>query len=472
MNEENATDVLAPAPGARLVNWAYLAAALRRRRKAILATALVGGLLGLGLGVLVPKRPVASTTVLLSYPDGTDLSSAMDTDVQLLQTRAVADAAARSLHLNTKDLLSKFRGTVLGQRVVGITASGPSAAEASRRVAAVTTAFLAFRTKIYEDQLAVKVAALQQSLGQLKDQLKQATDNATIGTITSQIGNVQGAIQNAQVSTGSVAKGSEIINPAAAAPSHALKTATLDLASGLIAGSVLAMFVVVLLALVSTRVRRRADIAATMRAPVALSVGPVVPQDWRRLIRKEMPTPGHPSSDLQLIARHLQSVLGVASAPALVVVAIDNLRVATLSVQTLAARLTAQGHRVSIVNESGRPIAVTAPTVEVLGGNNVGTRDDIVLVLAVLDPAKGAEHLREWSADAVVFVTAGRSTAAKLDANAAMIRSAALHLHSVVLIGADRTDESLGIFDETVRADVHLRTVDPEDAASARPSLP
>jgi hypothetical protein len=69
------------------------------------------------------------------------------------------------------------------------------------------------------------------------------------------------------------------------------------------------------------------------------------------------------------------------------------------------------------------------------------------VVVAALNPAKGAEHLREWASDAVVLVTAGRSTATTLESNATMIRAAGLHLRSVVLIGSDPDDDSLGTFD-------------------------
>ena len=136
---------------------------------------------------------------------------------------------------------------------------------------------------------------------------------------------------------------------------------------------------------------------------------------------------------------------GTTSTSALVIVSIDSLRVSTLAAQALAQKLVASGRRVSIVNETGGPL---------LGQEDRGDRRptagdaaldaDVILVLAKLDPAKGAEHLREWAASAVAFVTAGRSSVTKLEAHASMIRGAALHLRSVVLIGADRERRQLG----------------------------
>ena len=474
MNDES-VDLLSPPPGERLVNWAFLAAALRRRRRAIFAAAAAGLVLGLGLAVLGPKAPVAHSTVLLQYGDNVDPTRAMATDVQLLQTQAVAKAAAQSLDLNVKpqDFLAKFHGTVLSDSILQISASGPSPAEATRRAAAVTDAFLAFRAQVYQNQLSLKIKALQVQQSALTRQLAQTTDTTTAVGLNTLIQNIEQQIQNAQVATNSVVKGSGVVDPATSPALQGKKKAIQAGITGLIAGAAVAILVVILFALASTRVRRRADIAELMRAPVAVSVGRVIPRGWRRLVPRRTPAADHPDADLQLIGRHLQSLLSSASARALVIVSVDNLPVATLAVQTLERRLVANGRRVSIVNATDRAMPETVQAIDAATDRDIDERDDVVLVLAVLDPAKGAEHLREWSADAVAFVTAGRSTAAKLDANAAMIRSAALRLRSVVLIGADATDDSLGIYDEPAASDARLHTVEAESAPSAtRPALP
>ena len=66
-----------------------------------------------------------------------------------------------------------------------------------------------------------------------------------------------------------------------------------------------------------------------------------------------------------------------------------------------------------------------------------------------LNPAFGSDYLRTWATDAVVVVTAGQSTATRLNAVGEMIRLAGTRLASVVVLDADRSDESLG----TVTAD-------------------
>jgi hypothetical protein len=70
---------------------------------------------------------------------------------------------------------------------------------------------------------------------------------------------------------------------------------------------------------------------------------------------------------------------------------------------------------------------------------------DLLLTLATLDPAVGADHLATWASDVVVVVSSGESSAERIHSVGEMIRLAGLRLDSVVLLGADKTDESLGL---------------------------
>ena len=67
-----------------------------------------------------------------------------------------------------------------------------------------------------------------------------------------------------------------------------------------------------------------------------------------------------------------------------------------------------------------------------------------MLSLVTLDPAFGAEHLATWATDAVAVITAGLSTAVRIHALGEMVRLAGTRLSSVVVIDADKRDESLG----------------------------
>jgi hypothetical protein len=78
---------------------------------------------------------------------------------------------------------------------------------------------------------------------------------------------------------------------------------------------------------------------------------------------------------------------------------------------------------------------------------NAYSSADLLLTLVVLDPATGADHLATWAAEAIVMVTAGRSSAEKVHSVGELIRTADIRFDSAILTGAGRSDASLGTLD-------------------------
>jgi hypothetical protein len=94
------------------------------------------------------------------------------------------------------------------------------------------------------------------------------------------------------------------------------------------------------------------------------------------------------------------------------------------------------------------PLRPTSPRAQTAAAGELAAAcasADLLLTLITLDPSVGGEHLATWAADAVVVVTAGRSSWTKIHAVGEMIRLAGTRLASAVLVGADKTDESLGV---------------------------
>ena len=92
--------------------------------------------------------------------------------------------------------------------------------------------------------------------------------------------------------------------------------------------------------------------------------------------------------------------------------------------------------------------SVTSPAGPAQAGDALVASDvsaDLLLTLVTLDPALGGDHLATWAANAVVVVSAGQSSAERIHGVGEMIRLAGMRLDSVVLIGADKSDESLGL---------------------------
>jgi len=178
---------------------------------------------------------------------------------------------------------------------------------------------------------------------------------------------------------------------------------------------------------------------------------------------------------------------GTQGAAGLAIVAVDNASVVARAVAALATSQASQGNQVVAADLSrdarlARLLGVKAPGVHAVNHNGanftiaVPVRDDaaplgplravtsptgpaqadgplaascasadLLVTLVTLDPALGGDHVATWATSAVVVVSAGQSSAERIHGVGEMIRLAGIRLDSVVLIGADKRDESLGL---------------------------
>jgi hypothetical protein len=92
--------------------------------------------------------------------------------------------------------------------------------------------------------------------------------------------------------------------------------------------------------------------------------------------------------------------------------------------------------------------------------------NDVVLILADLDPAVGADHLTAWTDRIMVAVTAGRSSVEKARTVGDQVRAAGLDLRFAALLRTERSDDSSGMISRGRPAPVQRRTEqeDPEPA--------
>jgi capsular polysaccharide biosynthesis protein len=285
--------------------------------------------------------------------------------------------------------------------------------------------------------------------------------------------------------TASEVGGSSVLDAAAPVPqSHhtRLKHLIIYAAAGLIPGLALGIGTVIVGAIISDRLRRRDDIARALGAPVKLSLGKVrldrrLPQG-RGLAALQGP-------NIRRIVAHLGTAVPARSAgfSTLAVVPVDDPRIAAISLASLACDLARPGGRIVVadlcagsplggllgvkepcvravtVDDANLVVAIPEPDDFVLTGplgqaqasaftDAVAiacTSADMLLTLVALDPGVGGEHIASWASDAVVVVTAGRSSWTKIHSVGEMIRLSGTRLGSAVLIGADKTDESLGV---------------------------
>jgi capsular polysaccharide biosynthesis protein len=493
---------------ARFVSLAFIREALKRKAWLWCATALVGLIVGTGLFVKFPPAYQASTEVIVNDGPNVDTSVAIQTDAALAQSRPVAAQVVRKLGLtqSVSSFLAAYSVTPLTPQMLQISVNAPTSNDAVARAAAVTAAYLQFRADYAQTQQQELVTELDQQVKQAQDKLNAI--NSQIGQTSagggSGLGNLETQKANAEnnlatveefatstlasqkTTTNAMIDGSEVINAASPVKHSRLKGAVLYVAGGLVGGLAVGLGLVIVLALTSDLLRRRDDVADALGAPVRLSVGAVRKRRWLPRATRRV---GGSDLETSRIVAYLRAALppGPKRPAGLAVAAVDNAPVVARAVVALGISLASQGKQVIVADlsdgaraarllgakhpgvhpvsrggahlivaipdrgevapigplEPGTPRTEHAQAPKALLAASVGA--DVVLTLATLDPAFGADSLPTWATDVVAVVTAGRSSAAKIHAVGEMVRLSGTRLASAILVGADKSDESLGL---------------------------
>ena len=285
-----------------LVSLGFLTAALRRSARVWCLAGVVGLLIGSALYLRYPPAQHATTTVLVVDNPTQDPQFEVQTDVSLAQSQAVADRVVQALKLpqSVASFQAAYTVTSVSPTVLTLNVGAPSSADAVQRASALATAFLQYRAqyaRTQEQQLFTQLDqqydAAQQRFKSLEAQFSQlpnvltAAQKAEHGSLQTQIGLQQQIMQyvtntksTAKTNTNSMVTGSYVLDAATALPRSHVKGAALYIAGGLLGGIVVGMAGVVISALLSSRLRRRDDLAAALGAPVRLSVGPLRRRRW------------------------------------------------------------------------------------------------------------------------------------------------------------------------------------------------
>ncbi len=476
-------------------------AALSRRRRFWLTVAMAGLIAGMAVTVVIPRHYTATATLVLVHNPNDDPTLDMETDAALLDTAAVAQQVINrlGLHMTASKLMGQYTDVAVSDAVLQIDITGPTPQQAIRRAKALVASFLNVRTVILEHQNLAVVGVLQDQVSSMQKQESSLSQKiravgSTAGKSSSplvaalaqditQVAQLEQTIATDNLNTIQVVRGTQVLVNGILVPHSAAKRLVVDGASGLVAGLALGIGLVAAQTIISDRIRRRDEFAVALGAPVALSVGGVRRPRWMR-VRRLRRRLKRPNQSVRRLARHLRSELA-AAAPGyqgLAVVSIDSIEASVLAVAESARALSAEGKRVIVVDLSpggllGRvldvrqpgtretsiagsksPVVVVVPpdddqaaavtpatlALSSLGPTGTWSSNQLVLVLAELDPAVGAHYLGDWVAKAVVVGTTGRSSASKVRANAEMLGVAGITIASVMLVAADRNDESVG----------------------------
>ncbi len=399
--------------------------------------------------------------------------------------------------------------TAQTDQIIAFTVKASSADDAVARARALAKAYLIVRAQRLDVSRLNTVKALNATIATDKKRLaaldtkitnvqsqptsvQQQTKLASLQAEKSQQATALIALQKAArsyalhsgISNQKVVNGSGPLDPAQATPRSKIKYPVLYAVGGLLAGLAIGIGWVIVSALASTRPRRRYDIARALGAPVRLSVGRI--RVSRRSARRAPESAG--GRGVQQIARYLRGAVPQdQSRTSLAVVAADDTVVPALAIVSLALSWVRDGKRVILGDltagaEAGRLLGCAEPglhrhvagqrllTVAIpedesapptgpirRGSGAVLPQSvdpelehayhaaDVLVTLVAIDPGFGADHLRTWARNAVVILTAGNPSATKVRTLAELIRLSGTAITSAVVIGADSTDDSLGV---------------------------
>jgi hypothetical protein len=497
-DEEEQTSSRRQAPS--MVSLHFVRSALRRRWLACILSALLGMLVAASILVAFPGVHNAKASLRLAHDPDTDPSRAMATDVSLLKTRTVASRTIERLDLTMTpdDFLKSATAVSVSSELLELKLTAPSNAEAERRLSALTSVYLQFRSDQLSAQSDALITGMQEHIQKLDAQLEGLTtriDNLTKGSgsanteklseAISQRAYVQGridtlrqSVEDATLRNQAILSSSNVLDPPAAEVGGAKRRIALALASGLIGGAAIGCGTVLFLAIISDRLRRRADVAEALEVPVPVSVRRITPLPKRLvglpLIRA---LEGHRTAERLRLAHAIEMELPEpARSGRLAVVGIGNAEAVRYAVAAAAADLVADGRSVvlmdltskgSLDGEVVRSMAGSTPGPTVLRPRGLPTlasdaaelrvvgdegktapsleNSNVTLVLADLDPSVGADYLLTWSDRVIIAVTAGRSSAEMVRTAGDLIRSAGLEMRVAALLHTERTDDSSGI---------------------------
>lgn len=486
------------------ISLAPLRADIRRRWRLVALFAVLGGIAGLLASTMLTSGGTATTTVFLAREGFEEPGNALQTDIGLLTTRAVAEQVIteEGLEVEPEEFMASYSVGTPSTQLLSISVSAEDPASALSQTQSLAEAFLAFRADLLTQQVDAANQGKLNEVDQLATQLAQVTaslDNLTgsedpdaraeiddllgeRGELTTRIAQLREAIQSEQVQLAAIIESSQVIDPPTLEPSFGMRTTVLAGVSGVIGGLALAVAAIVGQALLTDRPRRRSAIATDLTTPVLLSVGNVAgrrrsarearDQATTRLTNLIGDRRGHASAArfalLSVSCEGVTSTVAAALARSLAgsgieVTVIDltqsgrlwrSLTDKPLTSEEWAQRLTREhpaADGIEVVRPASVPTIAQRPASlgDEWGGHDafgmtVATGEHVTLVVGEATPAVGADHVATWADTAVLVLKAGAATHDRLSSSASVVRTAGMVLLGAVLTGSHRSDESLG----------------------------
>ncbi|MEU6538562.1 Wzz/FepE/Etk N-terminal domain-containing protein [Streptomyces sp. NPDC047000] len=458
------TGTSSPEPAAApLLDLQALVVAVRRRRRLWGSMAVLGLLAGAALAVLMPPPPTAVTKVLVAHEadQPNDPGTLIRTDVALLRTTRIADAALRSLRSSERpeDFMQEYGGLGLTNNLLQITVTGDSDADAEARAKALADAFVADHVRRIRDSADAEAKALLAQRDRLREELAQV--DRTIGDGSSQSGPKASAnleslfarradltsritdfgqrAAEAGVGTPQLIAGTQVVDAPRALRHSLTKAAATDAVIGLVLGLVLGLAVAAVGTVVADRPVLRREIAANLGASVIAELPRRAPRLWRRRRIR--------AARERLTTSLARTVL--ASAEPVSLLELGCARTANTIALDLARALAADGPVVVVDGLAGPRLTGRRPKPgdpTVVGGERAESvpRQERRLGVGSVAPGTAWTDLRYLGTQTVLVVRAGHGSAAWLHTVARQLTDQHIAVIGVVLIDPDPRDRTDG----------------------------
>lgn len=466
------------APGPQhLIDLRKLWVAIRRRRRMWLSFGVLGMLAGGLLALVLPPTPTAVTRILVVHEqDGpSDGGSLIRTDVTLMQTTRIADAALKKLGSTERpeDFLKEYQVTGLTNNVLELSVEGPTGAEAARRAKALADAFIADhvgriragaqaeakaitdqRTQVQAElekvnqQISGAEAAAQETANNDEGDDAPAQPNAAVldslyaqrADLTDQISQLTQRAEQAGLGAPRVTAGTQIVDAPRPVRNSLKVTGVTNAGIGFVLGLVLGMTFAAVTGVVRDKPVLRKDIAEHLGASVIAQL----PQGRRfRPAAKAV-------AERRRVAATLVRLIRDEPAPLSVLALGAPGQAATLAVD-VAAELAASTKVALVSDPVDRIRADRLPTggaypVRLVGADDTrpAEPDEVRVGVGAVEPSAAWTDLPHLGGETVLVVRAGHAHAAWLHTVARQLADTGIPIVGVVLVDPDPRDSSDG----------------------------
>ncbi|WP_416973806.1 Wzz/FepE/Etk N-terminal domain-containing protein [Streptomyces sp. 4F14] len=443
-----------------LLDLQSLVVAVRRRRRLWCSTAVLGLLAGASVPVLLPPDPTAVAKVLVAHQadQPNDPGTLIRTDVALLGTTRIADAALKALRSPQapEDFMRDYSGLGLTNNLLQITVTGATDAQAVARAKALADAFVADHVRRIQQAADAEAKGFLDQRTRLERELAQIDETIGDGSagsgptasadleslfarraeLTSRITDFGQRAAEARIGTPQLVAGTQIVDAPRALTRSLPKAAATDGVIGLVLGFFLGLAVAAVGTVVADRPVLRREIAGHLNASVTAELPRRSPRLWGR--RRDRAARERLTASLARTVR--------ASAEPLSLLELGCARGAGALALDLARALTEDGP-VTVVDalpgsrlarrkpRPGDPAVVTeAPALT--EGRQIG--------VGSVAPGTAWTDLRQLGTRTVLVVRAGHGSAAWLHTVARQLADQRVEVAGVVLIDPDPRDRTDG----------------------------